>query len=67
LRLPVDGDTEARRIGVEAPDVDGLLFSRPRHVPDRAATGDVYQQRDEILVRDRLQSSDVENLSVARF
>ena len=64
-RLPADGVPETGGIGVEAADVDRLLFRRPRHVPHRPGAGDVDQQRDKILVRDGLQSADVEHLPVA--
>ena len=58
---------ELRRVGVEAADVDPLLFRRPRR---RKRTDPVpaisSSSVDQIAVADRLVAADVEHLAVAR-
>src|SRR5919201_2826962 len=56
---------EARRVGVEAPDIDRFLLGWPLDEGVPPAARDVYQQLHQIAMRDVIIPANVERLSVA--
>ena len=61
-RHPSERLSDARRIGVEVSDVDGLLLGRPVDVFDAPRAGDGDEQGRQIAVVDRLIAADAREL-----
>src|SRR5687767_12085765 len=63
-RPPSEYLLDTRRIGVEVADIDRLLFRRPFDETVAATAGHRDEQLDEIAMRDRFDSADVQHLPV---